>query len=155
MADYYTKISFAFKCTDTEALVLTEAGELDGLDLADIDWREDVSAELLAVFPTKDDFKNRVCLGDDFVSLSATIGTYEPSTVWVHSHDAMLEGLVNLIQAVCQDTLKQTPIGFQWANDCSKDRLDAYGGGFVAIFHDRTVWGNTSTLLDAALEGEE
>lgn len=155
MADYYTKVSFAFKCTDTEAKVLIEASDLNGLDLADISWKDDTSAEFRAVFPTKDDFKNQVCLGDDFVYFDATLERYNTDSVWVHSHDAMLEPLVNLIQAVCQDTLKQAPIGFQWSNDCSKDRLDAYGGGFVAIFQDRTTWGNTSVLLDAALGEKE
>jgi hypothetical protein len=37
--------------------------------------------------------------------------------------------------------------GFQWSNDCTKPRLDAYGGGACAISQTGIEWMNTADWL--------
>ena len=39
-------------------------------------------------------------------------------------------------------------IGFEWANTCSKARLDAFGGGAVVITKDELVWLSTNCWLE-------
>lgn len=56
------------------------------------------------------------------------------------------------IAAVIVDWLFGQPgspdiVGFEWANTCSKSRLDAYGGGAVVVTRETTEWMSTAAWL--------
>src|SRR3546814_14026448 len=48
-----------------------------------------------------------------------------------------LEAIAAVVQRCCAETLAKKPIGFEWADSCSRARPDAFGGGWCAIFADR------------------
>lgn len=74
---------------------------------------------------------------------------FDNDGLWIHDSG----GQSNLDYAVLftQDFIKQfrpTAIfAFEWANDCSKARLDAYGGGAVVITARKIHYMNTSTWM--------
>jgi hypothetical protein len=46
-------------------------------------------------------------------------------------------------------------IGFDWANTCSKSRLDAFGGGAVVITKDEVVWLSTNCWLEEEMRNHK
>lgn len=144
MADYYTNVSFAFEASKEQIACLAAVSDIGWENLSEIDLSPEISA-----FLTKEQLKE--IFGDDEVVLGdIVIETYhEPGHAWVHGSNPFIENLARLIQAVIQP---EKPIGFQWSNDCTKERLDAFGGGCCAIFKDRIEIENTSTRLDALMQ---
>ena len=149
MADYYTHLCFAFKANDDE---------VDLLDaITGIDWDDEapLPEAVAAKFPNKDELRTAIFGEHDDLFHFGVDFHITGNEVWVTSDGGPnLDALANVIQLCCQDTLKQAPIGFEWSNDCSKHRPDAFGGGWCAIFHDRQEWENTATRLEMALRGE-
>ena len=119
MADYYTKFSFIVPFEGDEAHVQRVADELADLIKDAIDAREIIDA---------------------FVNIEA-----QGSDVWIH--DDAGEGSVNGAIAAAQWLLQQPGVAtdkieFEWSNDCSKPRTDAYGGGIAEITPDSVgTWG--------------
>lgn len=152
MADYFTNISFAFHCTPYEAERLEAVFDFDGEQITDqTEWPE----VLQRVWPTAVDFA-RALTGephDDWIMIGVEQYHFDDGGFWIQSSNPNLEAIAIIIQACCPETLSEAPIGFQWSNDCSKPRLDAFGGGCCAIFADRIEFENTSTRLEALLNG--
>lgn len=78
----------------------------------------------------------------------------EVSTVCFYSTtDFQPDAVAALIQHCCQETLRQAPIGFEWACSCSKPRIGEFGGGWCAIFADRIEIETTGEALSRAIAG--
>jgi hypothetical protein len=58
----------------------------------------------------------------------------EPPYLWVeHDESADIHYVASLMEEFLRHFGLDNPICFQWSNDCSKPRLDAYGGGAVVV----------------------
>lgn len=57
---------------------------------------------------------------------------------------AHVECLALIIQQAMARHNISAPIWFEWANTCSKPRIDAYGGGAVVITKDECHWMNST-----------
>lgn len=143
MADYFTNISFAFEATDEQAAAL--------LAVQDMKWEEFAEIELppaLTPFMTKEQLQT-ICEDDDEVDLGDVDFERQDDKVWVYGSNPTLERVASLIQLVMQP---EKPIAFQWSDDCTKHKLDAFGGGCCVIFKDRIEFENTSTRMKALMD---
>lgn len=134
MADYWSSLSVAIEL-DTEEQV-KKAMEL-------FEQFEDGKFPELYDDP---DWTNTGCL--------AKIPTGEPTTFWLHNNEsANLENLATFLAFLVDKLGIDEPIGVEWANGCSKPRLDAYGGGaFVVCRGCETRWLNTNMWMDQTAE---
>lgn len=158
MADSYVQGSFAFSCTHAELALIEEAFEASYAFMAE-DTTRDPSPEFLAAFaPVKpgDPWSGFLAIfpDPDFpdfgVEFEAGNACDHPevSTVFLYSTtDFQPDALAQLIRHCCQDTLRQAPIGFEWACTCSRPKLGEFGGGACAIFADGTVFKTTGAML--------
>lgn len=147
MADYFTNISFAFECSPEQAEALMEIRDrawenLDEIELPEVVLKCVTLDEIKAVFGAHND--HEIMLGDVDFELTS-------EGFWVHGSAPYLEELAELIRVIVKP---DKPIGFEWSNDCTRHRLDAFGGGCCAIFKDRCEWMNTSTALQMLIEGK-
>jgi hypothetical protein len=162
MAEFYLKASFAFQCSNAELALLNEAFQA----ATDISIGFDPgqpSAAFLAVFPPfehADPWSGLRSIFPDpqFPTFGADISadtTSEAPDVWaVHifgMDDFQPEPISNLIHHCCQATLGAGPIGFAWAETCSKPRVNEFGGGWCAIFRDRIEFETSREALATAL----
>jgi hypothetical protein len=53
--------------------------------------------------------------------------------LWLHSSDGGIDAACAFLQHLLQKFDPQGRVEFEWSNDCSKPRVDAYGGGAVII----------------------
>lgn len=164
MADCYVQGSFAFTCTDAEMALIEEAFQAS-YDLEAGDTPGDPTQEFLTVFPPLEandpwsgfvaifpdpDFPN---FGVDFEG-GNTLDRPDVSTVHFYSTtDFQPDALAHLIRHCCQETLRQAPIGFEWACSCSRPRVGEFGGGACVIFADRVVFETTRAMLERVLAG--
>ncbi|WP_323006420.1 hypothetical protein [Pseudorhodobacter sp.] len=83
----------------------------------------------------------------------------ESSVLWIHDEDSGdVEGVIAFVLRLAEDLGLTGLWGFEYANTCSRPRLDAFGGGAHVIdLGARTTigWTNTNEWLAAALNGEE
>ena len=83
----------------------------------------------------------------------------ESSVLWIHDDDSGdVEGDIAFVLRLAEDLDLTGLWGFEYANTCSRPRLDAFGGGAHVIdLGARTTigWTNTNEWLAAALIGEE
>lgn len=164
MADSYVQGSFAFTCSHTEMALIEEAFQAS-YDLESGDEPPAPSPEFLAAFPptTPDDCWSgflAIFPDPDFPTFGVEFeGGNSPeqpeiSTVCIYSTtDFQPDPLAALIQHCCQETLRQAPIGFEWACSCSRARIGEFGGGWCAVFADRIEIETTSEALYRAIEG--
>lgn len=71
----------------------------------------------------------------------------EPEGWWIYSDEY---GKVEKLADFLHDLIilcNLDPIGFEWANTCSKPRLESFGGGAVWITKDGFEWLSTNTWL--------
>ena len=164
MADSYVQGSFAFTCSHAEMALIEEAFQAS-FDLQDRNGQGEPSLEFIAAFPPvmpddpwsgflaifpDPDFPN---FGVDFEG-GNTLDRPDVSTVHLYSMaDFQPDALAALIQHCCQSTLRQAPIGFEWACSCSRARIGEFSGGWCAVFADRIAIETTGEALSSALEG--
>lgn len=164
MADSYVQGSFAFTCSHAEMALIEEAFQAS-YDLGDGDTTTEPTPEFLAAFPPKltdapwsgflgifddPDFPN---FGVEFEG-GNTLDQPGVSTVAFWSMtDFQPASLGELIRHCCQDTLRQAPIGFEFAFSCSRARRDEFGGGWCAVFADRIEIETTREALSHAIDG--
>ena len=83
----------------------------------------------------------------------------DSSILWIHDDDSGdVESVIAFVLRVAADLDLTGLWGFEYANTCSRPRLDAFGGGAHVIdLGARTTigWTNTNEWLAAALIGEE
>ena len=164
MADYWTQGSFAFCCHQSEQKLLSEAFAA-AQHLAERTDAGAPSAALLAAFPPTqpgDCWSGfRAIFPDpDYPEFGASCrwaqAAADPARAEVTIFGEQVfqpEPIAALIQRCCLESLAAAPIGFEWADSCSRPRVDAFGGGWCAIFADRIEFETTGEALSAALAG--
>jgi hypothetical protein len=69
--------------------------------------------------------------------------------LWLYAEEgADLESLVDLLQDFLKENRPDSYLGFEWANTCSKMRLDEFSGGAVFITADKADWISTYDFLE-------
>ena len=164
MADNYIAGSFAFRCTTGEAALIETAWELAD-DLMRDEAPSEPDADILAAFPpdSPDDVWSgfrAIFIDMDYPSFGADMAVDslpdDPGfcRVWIGSEtDFQPTPIAALIHRCCPVTLADGPIGFEWAETCSRPRVDEFGGGWCAIFADRIDIESTGDALARALAG--
>ena len=165
MADSYVQGSFSFSCTHAELALIEEAFEASYAFMAE-DTPADPSPEFLAAFPPvrpEDPWSGFLAIfaDPDFPDFGVEFEAKNPrdrpelSTVFLYSTtDFQPDALAQLIRHCCQDTLRQAPIGFEWACSCSRPKVGEFGGGVCAIFADGMVFKTTGAMLGDLLSGK-
>ena len=122
MADYYTLFSFDLKLPNTEAVeyAMNVVSMVDRLASESDESRKSLKSE----FPDElleflDDWSFEV--------------VKEESAIWIHSDYGGVDAACQFVQHLLDKFRITETITFEWANTCSKPRLDAYGGGAVLI----------------------
>jgi hypothetical protein len=121
MADYYTHFSIVMKLPDVAAQQYALALHAKAESLTSGD-------EVPGEIPTE--------LHDN---LDMWIFETEPGgnelepTIWMHSENGGIDAVCDFIQHLLKKFTPQGYVAFEWANDCSKPRTDAYGGGAAFI----------------------
>ncbi|MEI7733450.1 MAG: hypothetical protein WCO56_28020, partial [Verrucomicrobiota bacterium] len=62
--------------------------------------------------------------------------TEEGSTkwgLWLHSENGGMDSVCLFVQHLLQQFDPQAKVSFEWSHDCSKPRIDAFGGGAAII----------------------
>jgi len=83
----------------------------------------------------------------------------DSSILWIHDDDSGdVESVIAFVLRLAANLGLTGVWGFEYANTCSRPRLDAFGGGAHVIdLGARTTigWTNTNEWLAAALNGED
>ena len=153
MADYFTQFSFVIPVTPEQGNWFTQvhslAAELighteDGEARENIKGPQDVVLAALGLAEKRDGDPCLQVVYDD-----------KEGTVWVGSEDSGdVDYTADLVQAFLRRFDLDRVISFQWANTCSKPRLDAFGGGAVVISRRNADWLNTGTFVETAAKIE-
>ena len=134
MADYYTKFSVVVPLPDA-------AAQAYALELADQAERIRFDDEVIAGFPA--------ALQD--VAEDWRFDTHPESGdehgLWLDTCSGGIDAACAYIQHLLRKYNRTGRVTFEWANDCSKSRTDAYGGGAAIITARRIKTMNTSDWL--------
>ena len=69
--------------------------------------------------------------------------------LWLYAEEGCdLDCLVEFLQGFLKENRPDSYIGFEWANTCSKMRLDEFSGGSVFITAEKTDWNCTYDFLE-------
>ena len=147
MADFYTKLCFDVACTPQEAERLVAAFAVTGETPA-------LPDVLLDAFPPTDpaDPLSGVAAlydGADAFDVGAWILPIEAGVrIWGQG-DPQLIAISEFIRTLAPSAL---PLGFTWANDCSRCRPGAFGGGYALITPQVSDFHDVAGLLEEAME---
>lgn len=149
MADYFTQFSFLIPVTPEQGKWLMQAHERaaalignveDGDTRQNIEGPPDVVSAARGLADRHDGFPNIEVAYDQ-----------ENSAIWVRSEDSGdVDYTADLAQAFLRRFDLDLVLSFQWANTCSKPRLDAFSGGAAVISRRNVDWFNTATLVETA-----
>lgn len=121
MADYFTYFSVTVPLPD-------ESAQTYALNLAQT-GRDFVNGEKLPA-----DFPEMLRpAADDWNFETESDDQGEKFGIWLHSDCGAIDAVCLFIQHLLQKFNPDGRIGFEWSNDCSKPRLDAYGGGAAIV----------------------
>jgi len=121
MADYFTNFS----------LVISLANETEqtyALDLAHKASLAQQGDELPADFP-----KDLADMIEDWQFETVADNSTTEHGLWLHSSCGGVDAVCAFIQHLLQKFDPQGKVSFEWSHDCSKPRVDAYGGGAAFI----------------------
>ena len=131
MADYFTNFSLILELPD-------EAAQQYALNLAqeagDMRFGEDTQ-ELPPDFPASLVDVLEVWNFETEAESSPDQGKYG---IWLHSSNGGIDAVCAFIQHLLRKYKLADTVSFEWSNDCSKPRTDAYGGG-AAIIRARKI----------------
>jgi hypothetical protein len=136
MADYYTNFS----------LVLNLANETEqayALDLVHKVSLAQQGDELPADFP-----KALVDLIEDWSFETVADDSGTKHGLWLHSMYGGVDAVCAFIQHLLQKFDVHGRVTFEWSHDCSKPRVDAYGGGAAVITAQAIKTMNTAAWLN-------
>jgi hypothetical protein len=121
MADYYTKFSLILDLPD-------QAAQAYALDLAHQATQAQQGDNLPADFP-----KALAEVIEDWSFETAPNSPAEGHGVWLHSENGGVDALCAFLQHLLQKFDPQGQAAFAWSYDCSKPRVDAYGGAAAIV----------------------
>ena len=67
--------------------------------------------------------------------------------LWIHSQDGGVDAICAFLQHLLQKFDPEGAVTFEWSNDCSKPRTDAYGGGAAIVTAEEIQTMSTSAWL--------
>ena len=137
MADYFTNISFILTLPDSEAQ--TYALELH--TQAHAIYNEEEKPD---TFP-----ESLLNHAEDFWCFEV-----EPSdgcNLWIYSDSGGVDAICAFIQHLLKKFTPTAHIGFEWSHDCSKPRIDAYGGGAALVTAQSITSIDTTDWLQSQL----
>ena len=67
--------------------------------------------------------------------------------LWLHSSDGGIDAVCAFLQHLLQRFDPEGHVALEWSNDCSKPRVDAYGGGAALITAKKIKHLNTGEWL--------
>lgn len=76
-------------------------------------------------------------------------------SIWLHSYEGGIDAVCAFIQHLLKKFNSEDRVEFEWSNDCSKPRTDAYGGGAAVITAKNITTMNTSQWLRQQAEIDE
>jgi hypothetical protein len=122
MADYFTNFSFILRLPDT-------AAQTYALELHQQAARIHQGDESWDGFPV-----DLAELTEDWCfEVEPTNADAQPA-LWLHSQHGGIDAVCGYIHHLLQKfSLISTVTTFEWSHDCSKPRVDAYGGGAAVV----------------------
>jgi hypothetical protein len=145
MADYYTNFSLIMELPD-------ESAKAYALKLAQeaASWRLD--EQISTDFPP-----SLVDVLEFWHFETEAQGSLEPGKygVWLHSGDGGIDAVCEFIRHLLKNFNPTGRVEFEWSNDCSKPRTDAYGGGAAIITARRIKSMTTSEWLQKQTRGRQ
>jgi hypothetical protein len=139
MADYYTNFSMVLKLAN-------EAEQAYALDLAHTASLAQQGDELAADLP-----KALVGMIEDWQFETDADNSGTEHGLWLHSIDGGVDAVCAFIQHLLQKFDPQGRASFEWSHDCSKPRVDAYGGGAAFITAQEIKTMSTAAWLNAQI----
>ena len=121
MADYFTNFSLIVPLPD-------EAAVQYALDLAEQASRIQQGDEMSEDFPAS--------LRDVIEDWQFDTDSNDPSNgrgLWLHSSNGGIDAVCAFIQHLLGRFAPEGHVTLEWSNDCSKPRVDAFGGGAALI----------------------
>ena len=121
MADYYTNFSLALRLPDA-------AAQSYALNLAEQACQSQFENEVPADFPAEllDHLEDWL-----FEVVAQTVD--EHPGLWLHSQNGGVDPVCALLQHLLTKFDPAGVVTFEWSHDCSKPRVDAYGGGAAVV----------------------
>lgn len=124
MADYFTNFSLIVPLPD-------EAAVQSALDLAEQAFHAHLGEEMPDDFPAS--------LRDVIEDWQFDTDANDPSHgrgLWLHSSNGGIDAVCAFIQHLLGRFAPEGHVTLEWSNDCSKPRVDAFGGGAAIITAD-------------------
>jgi len=121
MADYFTNFSLQLRLPDEAAQTYALELHRQGVCL----WQgDDVPADYPAELREHHE--------DWCFEVEADVVEKQPG-LWLHSENGGIDAVCAFLQHLLQKFDPSGRVTFQWSNDCSKPRVDAYGGGAAIV----------------------
>ena len=136
MADYFTNFSLLMALP-------TEAAEKYAIDLAERAFRVHMGDESPDEIPAS--------LRDVAEDWQFDTDPGCPSSgwgLWLHSSDGGIDAVCAFIQHLLERFDPTGSVSLEWSNDCSKPRVDAFGGGAALITAKKIKSISTGQWLD-------
>ena len=121
MADYFTNFSVVVSLPTEEAVKYA-------LNLAEQAARIRQGEETIPDFP--ESLRDVV---EDWQFETEANNATEGLGIWLHSMNGGIDAVCAFIQHLLQRYTPDDVAGMEWSNDCSKPRVDAFGGGAAII----------------------
>ena len=121
MADYFTNFSLHFPLPDEAAT--TYARNLDQQAR-----RINQGDEAPAGFPA-----DLLGYTEDWYFDFGAASSRGESAIWLHSSNGGIDAVCAFLQHLLRKFDPAGQVTFEWSHDCSKPRIDAYGGGAAII----------------------
>ena len=135
MADYFTNFSLIVPLPTQEAVEYA-------LNLAEQAFHAHMGEEIPNDFPAS--------LRDVIEDWQFDTDSNDPSNgrgLWLHSSDGGIDAVCAFIQHLLQRFAPGNHVTLEWSNDCSKPRVDAFGGGAALITARKIKTINTGEWL--------
>lgn len=148
MANNYTHFSMMFRLKGGEKAkswiesLLRKTDSLAGDDTDD--------EEILEAFPNWADYQ---CTGFEWSIEPDTSEKKEGLALWLRDNggEGNCEAVATFVQAYLKRFDPKGKVGFQFADTCSSQRVDEFGGGACVVTAKNSKWLNTFTWLNKEL----
>jgi len=114
---------------------------------------EDLKPEEVAWFNTEFDAadnrnEKRYETEDEWINLGEWELVDDDSSLWFHGYEGFSADLADMFQAFLKEHRPDGYIAFEWANTCTKDRLDGFSGGACFVTAEKAEWNGTHSFID-------
>jgi len=136
MANYYTNFSLVITLKDT----------------AEQQYALELASKAARHFWDEGEQPSPTDVPEEFVNLledwSFHVEPDNDTGIWVHSDSGGIDAACAFIQHLLKKFNLEKRLSFEWSNDCSQPRVDAYGGGAAIITAEKILTMSTSQWLE-------